>query len=193
MRRPDIKSICIFCGSLGENSRIYAEAARSVARLLTEKEVTLVYGGARTGLMGVLADTALSAGGKVVGVIPQELMEFRHPRLTQTFVVKDMHQRKAQMARMADAFIALPGGLGTMEELFETWTWSQLGIHSKPCGLMNVAGFYDNLLAQTETMLREGFVLPCYRQILIAGDDPEELMEKLHSFETLSPKREWVT
>ena len=143
-----MKSIAIFCGSALGADPIYLRTAQNVGRCLAEQGITLVYGGGRSGLMGVVADSALAAGGQVIGVIPQVLVtkELAHPGLTELHVVENMQQRKSKMSELADGFVAMPGGVGTLEEIFEQWTWAQLGIHLKPCAFLNVDGFYDDLL-----------------------------------------------
>ena len=160
---------------------VYAEAARLVVTRIVELGWDVVYGGAHCGLMGLIADTALAAGGAVYGVIPQDMMEreLAHTGLTELAVVGSMHERKAQMERWSDAFLALPGGFGTYDELFEILTWAQLQIHAKPCGLLNVAGFYDPLLAQMERAVSEGFLRPAYRDLLIRETDVELLLLQL--------------
>ena len=139
--------ICVFCGSSFGNNEVYGNAAREMGRTLAAHKIGLIYGGGRVGLMGVLADAALNAGGAVIGVIPRSLVEreIQHTSLTELHTVATMHERKTRMAELADAFIALPGGAGTLEEIFEQWTWAQLGIHRKPCGFLNTNGFFDPL------------------------------------------------
>jgi uncharacterized protein (TIGR00730 family) len=152
---------------------------------LAQQNITLVYGGGRVGLMGIVADAAMQAGGDVIGVIPQALMdtEVGHEHISRLMVVKDMHERKALMAEYADAFIALPGGLGTLEELFETLTWAQLGLHEKPIGLLNVDGFYDGLVDFIAHQVREGFVRPEHAKLLLNEDRVPSLIEQLQCFE----------
>ena len=178
--RP-LRSICIFCGSSVGARREYEAAAARIGRLLAERGVRAVYGGGNIGLMGVMADAALAAGGEVIGVIPQMLVdkELAHNRLTELRIVTSMHERKALMAELSDAFIALPGGLGTFEELFEVLTWVQLGIHHKPCGCLNVAGYFDPLSALLDHAVGETFVLPQHRQLLVTSSDPAELLAML--------------
>jgi hypothetical protein len=152
---------------------------------LANQQISLVYGGGRVGLMGIVADAVMNAGGKVIGVIPKALMdtEVGHQHISQLLVVKDMHERKALMAEHADAFIALPGGLGTLEELFETLTWAQLGFHEKPIGLLNVNGFYDGLIAFLAHQVREGFVREEHARLLLNETDASALIDQLQSFE----------
>ena len=177
-----MKSICVYCGSASGNSPVYAQAARSLASTLVGHNLSLVYGGGNVGLMGILADEVLRLGGEVTGVIPQSLMEKEvgHIALTQLHIVKDMHERKAMMAQLSDGFIALPGGIGTLEELFEMLTWLQLGFHQKPIGLLNVDGFYDGLLAFLNHTVAQGFLKPAHRQLLRESTDPIELIQLLH-------------
>jgi len=179
-----LRSVCVFCGSNAGARSVYAEAAREVGRAVAERGLTLVYGGAAVGLMGALADSALAAGGRVVGVIPTALVEreIAHPHLTETHQVKSMHERKAKMADLSDAFLALPGGAGTLEEVFEIWTWAQLGHHKKPVGLLNVDGFFDALLAFLDHQTRERFMRPEHRDMLIVESDPGELLRRFESY-----------
>mgnify|MGYP001221535450 FL=1 len=173
--------ICVFCGSTAGIRPAYAEGARALAGALVSGGHTLVYGGGNVGLMGVLADAVLAAGGEAVGVIPHTLMEreIGHTGATRLHVVDSMHERKALMADLSDAFVALPGGVGTFEELFEAITWTQLGLHRKPCGLLNVDGFYDGLLQFLDHAWTEGFIKPETRAIVSAGTDPAVLIERL--------------
>jgi uncharacterized protein (TIGR00730 family) len=154
--------ICIFCGSSHGHDPVYREAAAAAARSIAETGAALVYGGGRVGLMGALADAALAAGGEVIGVMPRSLVarEIAHRGLSRLQVVETMHERKTTMSGLADAFLALPGGAGTLEEIFEQWTWGQLGIHGKPCAFLNVKGYFDPLRAMVDKMLAEGFLLP---------------------------------
>jgi uncharacterized protein (TIGR00730 family) len=176
-----MKTIAVYCGANPGASPVYAEAARALGRSLVGHNVALVYGGGHVGLMGIIADEVLRLGGEVSGVIPQQLVdrELAHPSLTRLFVVKDMHERKAMMAQLADGFIALPGGMGTLEELFEMLTWSQLGIHAKPIGVLNVGGFYDQLVAFLAHARGEAFIKPEHAGLLMAESDPDALVERL--------------
>jgi len=173
--------ICVFCGSSRGFSPVYAEAAAEVGKLLAQREIGLVYGGASVGTMGIVADAALAAGGEVIGVIPEVLssVEIAHGGLTELHVVADMHQRKAKMAALSDAFVALPGGVGTLEELFEVWTWAQLGIHRKPIGLLDVAGYYAPLVEFADKMLAEGFLRPETRELLTVASAAPALLDRL--------------
>jgi len=176
-----MKRVCVFCGSsLGAGSD-YLAAARNLGRVLAERGITLVYGGGSIGLMGALADSALSAGGRVIGVIPDALSatEVAHRGLSELRVTESMHARKAMMEDLSDAFVALPGGLGTFDELFEILTWAQLGIHRKPVGLINVAGYFDGLIRLLEHAVAEGFVRREHRELLLVGEDPASLLQRL--------------
>ncbi|MTW03320.1 LOG family protein [Pseudoduganella ginsengisoli] len=175
-----MKSICVYCGANGGVSPRYAEEARSLARALVEANLSLVYGGGNVGLMGVIADEVLRLGGEVTGVIPTALVEREvgHTGLTRQFIVKDMHERKAMMAQLADGFIAMPGGMGTMEELFEMLTWSQLGIHSKPVGLLNVDGFYDHLVGFIQHAKEQGFIKPQHAELMMVDSSPAALLKR---------------
>ena len=175
------RSVCVYCGSRDGDSPAFADAARAVGHEIGHRGWQLVYGGGRAGLMGVVAGAALSAGATVVGVIPQSLMgrELGHLGLTELHVVDTMHQRKTMMAERSDAFLALPGGIGTFEELFEVWSWRQLGYHDKPLGLLNVAGYYDALLHFLRQSERCGFMTAPQRMLLEVGDDPLALLQRL--------------
>ncbi len=180
-----LRAICVYCGASSGHSPTHAATARLLGTELARRKITLVYGGGRVGLMGIVADAVMGAGGEVIGVIPQALMdtEVGHEHISRLVVVKDMHERKAMMSDYADAFIALPGGLGTLEELFETLTWSQLGFHAKPIGLLNVEGFYDGLLDFIAYQVREGFVRPEHAKLLLNEDRVPSLLEQLQCFE----------
>ncbi|OBV40134.1 hypothetical protein ASR47_101449 [Janthinobacterium psychrotolerans] len=176
-----IKALCVYCGANAGVTPQYAVAARELARVLVSENIALVYGGGNVGLMGVIADEVLRLGGEVTGVIPTALVEREvgHTGLTRQFVVKDMHERKAMMASLSDAFIAMPGGYGTLEELFEMLTWAQLGIHAKPIGLLNVDHFYDGLISFVQNGREQGFVRPQHAAFLNAGADPAALVQRL--------------
>ena len=179
-----LRSICVFCGASPGAKPIYREAAALLGHTLAERGITLVYGGGAVGLMGTVADAALAAGGEVIGVIPQSLMdaEIGHKGLTRLEVVDGMHARKARMAELSDAFIALPGGLGTLEELFEVWTWGQLGYHSKPLGLLEVNSFYDKLTDFLDHLVEERFVRDQHRGMLQVGGHPATLLDRLEAW-----------
>jgi uncharacterized protein (TIGR00730 family) len=168
--------LCVFCGSKPGDNPAYAEAAAELGRKLSEQKIGLVYGGASVGLMGAIADATLQAGGDAIGVIPQSLVdkEIAHPDLTQMHVVSGMHERKALMADLSDGFIALPGGIGTLEELFEIWTWAQLGMHNKPCVLLNVAGYYNQLIGFLDQMTQAGYLKGSSRSMLRIASNPLE-------------------
>lgn len=188
-----MKRICVFCGSREGASPIYAEAAKTLGVLLAGQGISLVYGGGGIGLMKLLADAVLDAGGQVTGVIPHALtiQEIAHTRVTDLRIVGSMHERKALMAELSDAFLALPGGYGTLEEFCEVVTWAQLGLHQKPCGLLNVTGFYDPLLAQLDRQVTEGFLSQTMRTLVIEAKEPEQLLAALKAFR--SPVRErWM-
>ena len=191
--RNHLKRLCVFCGSSFGARPEYADAARGTGLLLARRGVELVYGGAAAGLMGVIADACLDAGGLVTGVIPQALVdrEIAHRRLSDLRIVESMHERKALMADLADAFLALPGGFGTFEEFFEALTWSQLGIQRKPCGLLNVAGYYDDLLRLLDRALADGFLRPQHRAMMISASDPAEVLELLSAVE-VPVVRKWA-
>ncbi|HWM28203.1 MAG TPA: TIGR00730 family Rossman fold protein [Woeseiaceae bacterium] len=179
-----MKAICVYCGSNVGVREDYADAARQLATHLAASGVGIVYGGASKGLMGVLADEALRAGGSVVGVIPVALQarEIAHSGLTELHVVNSMHERKALMAELSDGFVALPGGFGTLEEIVEMLTWAQLQFHAKPCGLLNAAGYFDRLLAWFDHAEGEGFVRPQHRQMLLVASEASELMARFEEY-----------
>ena len=176
-----MNALCVFCGSTNGLNPAFAEATRTLGRLLVSRNIDVVYGGGNVGLMGALADAVLDAGGRILGVIPHALVarELAHQRLTTLHVVDSMHERKARMADLADGFIALPGGFGTLEELAEAVTWTQLGLHAKPCGLLNVAGFYDGLLAFLAHARAEEFLRPTHSEIVVADADPSALLDRV--------------
>jgi hypothetical protein len=183
--------ICVFCGSNCGNNQAYANAAREMGTTLAQNGINLVYGGGRVGLMGVLADSALAAGAVVTGVMPQSLVqrEIQHTGLTELHVVATMHERKTKMADLADGFIALPGGAGTLEELFEQWTWAQLGIHQKPCAFLNTNGYFDPLRKMIECMSREGFLRPEHASMLVFASQPASIVQAFRSYSP--PAAKW--
>jgi uncharacterized protein (TIGR00730 family) len=181
--RP-LRRICVFSGSSPGHNPAYVECARALGALLAREGIGVVYGGANVGLMGALADAARTGGGEVIGVIPQRLVEreVAHTGLADLRVVGSMHERKALMADLSDAFIALPGGIGTLEELFEIWTWAQLGSHEKPCGLLNAHGFYDGLLSFLDHVVGEAFLRSVHRDMLLVADKPDAMLEALRAY-----------
>ncbi len=176
-----MKNICVYCGSASGTNPEYVESARRVGTILARRGLGLVYGGGRVGLMGVVADAVLAGGGRVLGVIPEALAkkEVAHLGLTELLVVDDMHQRKALMARRADAFLTLPGGIGTFEEFFETLSWAALNLHHKPMGILNVDGYFDPLLALLDHAVAERFVRKAFVDLLVISADPEAIVEEL--------------
>lgn len=188
-----MNSICVFCGASPGKDPIYINTAREVGRTLAEKGLRLVYGGGSVGTMGAVADACLEAGGEVIGVITKmlESLEVGHTDLTTMHVVETMHERKATMAELADGFVSLPGGIGTMEELFEVFCWAQLEIHSKPCALLNVEGYYDKLYAFLQHMVDERFLLREHGEMLLLGDDIQQLLTRMRAFEPVQLEK-WV-
>ena len=176
-----MRRVCVFCGSSVGNQPAYAEAAQTMGALLANRSIGLVYGGGNVGLMGVVADAVMAHGGEAIGVIPQSLAdrEIAHGGITQLHVVDSMHARKAMMAELSDGFIAMPGGVGTFEEFFEVVTWAQLGLHRKPCGLLNVQGFYTPLAAFIDQAVSEGFIKPVHRAAIVVDNDPARLLDTL--------------
>lgn len=193
MTRP-FRQVAVYCGSNRGQRPEYAEAARQLGSALAQRGLVLVYGGTQVGTMGILADAALEAGGEVVGVIPEHLAErgISHRGLSDLIVVNSMHARKKRMMDEADAIVALPGGLGTLEELLEAATWTQLGLHVKPCGLLNVGGFYDPFMAFINHAAAEGFIAPWNLPIFQAASTPGELLDKLEGWEP-QPGEKWMT
>jgi uncharacterized protein (TIGR00730 family) len=185
--------LCVFCGSSSGNDRAYANAAREMGRALAARKIDLVYGGGRVGLMGTLADAVLEAGGEVVGVIPRSLAEreVQHTGLTELHIVETMHERKTEMAELADGFIALPGGAGTLEEIFEQWTWAQLGIHQKPCAFLNVNGYFDPLRTMIVRMTAEGFLRQEYASMVGFHTEPAAILDAFLTY--VPPIEKWRT
>jgi uncharacterized protein (TIGR00730 family) len=185
--------LCVFCGSSLGARAVYRAEAEAFGGLLAQQGVELVYGGAHAGLMGALADAVLAGGGKVTGVIPEALMqrEVAHLGLTDLRIVGSMHERKALMASLSDGFVALPGGIGTLEELFEVWTWSQLGLHEKPCALLDVDGFYGGLAVFLDHVVAQGFLKPKQRQALIVEADSAALLARMASYRP-EPVARWI-
>ncbi len=180
-----MKSICVFCASSMGNQSVYAETAFELGKILAENQIELIYGGAQVGLMGKLADGVLSQNGKVTGIIPEFLKtkEVAHNSLSELITVKTMHERKAKMHEMSDAFIALPGGFGTMEELFEILTWGQLSLHRKPIGILNINGYYDALIQLVDKMIEEGLLKSEYKEMLLISDLVEDLLSQMNLYE----------
>lgn len=181
----NMKRISVFCGSSSGNSIEYKNTAKKLATYLADKNLTLVYGGANVGLMGEMADVALAKGGKVIGIIPKHLQEreVAHTNLSELRVVETMHQRKKMMEEISDAFIALPGGLGTTEEIFEMLTWAQLNLHKKPCAFVNVKGYFNFLLSFLDTMVKEGFLEKEYRDMIIIEEDIITIFDQFKTYE----------
>ena len=177
----ELRALAVFCGSHAGRDAIHRAAAEELGRLLARRGMRLVFGGGRVGLMGALADAALAAGGEVVGVIPRFLLdrEVGHRGVTELVTVESMHERKAEIERRADGFVALPGGIGTLEEIAEIWTWIQLGLHSKPVGILNSGGYFDPLVEFLDRMVEEGFLSAGYRALLHVEREPERLLERL--------------
>lgn len=180
-----MRSICVYCGSSPGNLPAYLAAAEALGAALAARAIGLVYGGGSVGIMGALADTVLAAGGRVTGVIPRAMMErgVAHDGLSELQVVETMHARKAAMAALADGFIALPGGLGTIEEIFEAITWAQLGYHRKPCGFLNVSGYFDHLAAFLDHATGQGFIGPAHRAMILFEEDPLALLERFAAYQ----------
>lgn len=189
-----LKNICVYCGSNSGRQPVYAEQAAAFGRELARRGLGLVYGGASVGLMGIVADAVLAEGGRAIGVIPEALLrkELAHLSLTELHVVETMHERKAMMAEKADAFVALPGSVGTLEEIFETWTWAQLGWHAKPCGLLNVAGYYDHLATFLGHTVEEAFMRAEHRAMLVIESDPCALLDRFAAY-TPPTVSKWIS
>ncbi|MFS0785527.1 TIGR00730 family Rossman fold protein [Shouchella sp. 1P09AA] len=180
-----INALAVFCGSSSGINPIYIEESKRLGELLADQKRTLVYGGAQVGCMGAIADQVLEKGGHVLGVIPKRLkrVEVAHNHLDELYVVDTMHERKAKMAELADAFVALPGGAGTLEEWFEVFTWAQLGYHQKPCAILNVNGFYDPLLSMIDHTIEQGFMNPAYKKMILFASSPEDLLQQLDDYQ----------
>lgn len=188
-----LRALCVYCGSSEGKRPVYREAAAQLARRLAEQDIMLVYGGASVGLMGAVADTVLEAGGKACGIIPRALLEkeIAHQGLTELHVVGSMHERKMLMAEKSDGFVALPGGFGTLEEIIEVLTWGQLGFHRKPCGLLDVDGYYAPLLAYLDRAVGEGFVSPVHREMLLVDPEPAALLERFRRYRAPEKDKWW--
>ena len=189
-----MRNICVFCGSQSGTDERYRQAAIELGGLLAQRGHGLVYGGGHVGLMGIIADAVLEAGGSVTGVIPRPMTEreLAHETVTKLYVVSSMHERKALMASLSDAFIALPGGYGTLEELFEVIAWAQLGIHRKPIGLLNVAGYFDALLSLVDHMIGEGFIKTKHRGLFVTAEHPQSLLDAVQRHQMPATRR-WLT
>ncbi len=189
-----MERVVVYCGSSDESRPVYLEAARGMGRALVQRGLTLIYGGGRTGMMGAVADAALQSGGTVIGIMPRQFDTpvLAHPGLSEMILVSSMHQRKSMMAEMGDAFIALPGGFGTLEELFEILTWAQIGMHAKPVGVLNAEGYFDPLLALIEHARREGFIYSVHRALLACERTPAALLDRLASYEPPAGLARWV-
>ena len=188
-----LSSICIFTGSSHGRRETYATAATEIGQFLAERQINMVFGGGHVGLMGKAADGCLAAGGRVTGVIPRSMVEreLAHEGLSELLIVGSMHERKAKMAELSDGFIALPGGIGTLEETFEVWTWAQLGYHQKPVGLLNIAGYYDPLISFFDRMVDEGFIRPEHKRMLHVAANPATLLAAMEHYEpSVTPK--WI-
>ncbi|PKO05625.1 MAG: TIGR00730 family Rossman fold protein [Chloroflexi bacterium HGW-Chloroflexi-3] len=190
-----VNSICVYCGSADGLKKEYYDAAYHLGQLLANQNITLVYGAGKTGLMGAVANGVLDNNGKVIGVVPKLLNEPQliHSNLTELVVLPDIHQRKARMSELADAFIALPGGFGTFDELFETLTWAQIGIHQKPIGLLNVNHYFEPLLSVVEHALNENFIYAEHKVLLINDAEPLSLLEKITSFQQPEGLKRWIS
>ena len=189
-----MKSVTVFCGSSSGSEEIYKSQAITLGKVLAQRNIQIVYGGAKIGLMGAVADGALAAGGKVVGVLPHFLRskEIAHEGLTDLVMVESMHERKTKMHELSDGIIALPGGFGTLEELFEMLTWAQLGLHRKPIGLLNINGFYDHLSKLLHTMVEKGFLKEINHNMLLIGSNTNDLLEKMNRY-TAPVVGKWIT
>lgn len=186
-------SLCIFCGSNPGKKAAYADGARALGTLMASQNIKLVYGGGNIGLMGIIADTLLEKGGEVIGVIPDFLMkkEVGHKGIQEMRVVKTMHERKYLMSEIADGFVAMPGGFGTLDELAEILTWAQLGLHQKPIGILNIGGYFDGLLSFVDTMVREGYLVEQNSKMILVDEDPEKLLEKMANY-TFPDVEKWL-
>jgi uncharacterized protein (TIGR00730 family) len=189
-----MKRVCVFCGSSPGNDPIYLETATRVGQLIAARGLDLVYGGAHVGLMGAVADAALAAGGHVIGIIPQSMVdrEIAHSALTDLRIVATMHERKAMMETLSDAFLALPGGMGTLEEVCEIYTWGQLGLHAKPCGLLNVSGYYDPFLQLLDNAVTAAFLRPTHREMVLVDQDPDRLLDRFTTYRPTATSK-WLT
>ncbi len=190
-----LSRVCVFCGSNKGIRAVYADTAISLAKALARRKMGLVYGGGNVGLMGIVADAALHEGVEVIGVIPRFLVEkeVAHANLTDMRVVTSMHERKALMEQLSDAFIALPGGFGTFDEFCEILTWAQLGLHNKPCGILNTNGYFDHFLKMLDHAEEEQFLKPAHRRLVMSAEDPDELLDRLQSYTPPPSPPKWIT
>jgi hypothetical protein len=190
-----VKTLVVYCGSSDDIPPVHLEAARAMGACLVQRGLTLIFGGGRTGMMGAVADAALEAGGRVVGILPRQFNTpaLAHGGLSEMLLVGSMHERKARMAEMGDAFVALPGGFGTLEELFEILTWAQIGMHRKPVGLLNVQGYYDPLLAMIERARQQGFIYSEHRDLIVCEAAPAALLDGLSGYAPPAGLERWVT
>ncbi len=188
-----MKNICVFCGSSLGLRPIYQQAAAALGKLIVQRDINLVYGGGKVGLMGVVTDAVLAAGGEAIGVIPAFLAakEIAHPGLTKLHIVNSMHERKAMMAELSDGFIAMPGGFGTFEEFFEALTWEQLGLHQKPHGLLNIEGYYDPLLKLVDTAIAENFIREQHRNLILVSSNPKSLLDLMSNYKPINVEK-WI-
>lgn len=188
-----MKAITVYCGSSDGKSKIFKQQAEQLGVLLAEQKITLIYGGAKVGMMGTIATSVLKAGGKVIGVIPDFLKskEVAHEDLTLMFTVSTMHERKTKMYELCDGFIAMPGGFGTLEELFEMLTWAQLGLHAKPIGLLNAGGYYDPLIKMIDDMVEQAYLKKVYREMLLVGNEPTDLLFKMKAYKAPNVSK-WI-
>ena len=189
-----MKSICVFCGSSWGSRKGYEQAAIALSEEIAKRGMALVYGGSSVGLMGVCADAALAAGGGVIGILPEALKrkEIDHPGLTELHIVGSMHERKAKMVELSDGFVSLPGGVGTMDEMFEVWTWAMLGWHDKPSALMNVEGYYDDLIRFLDRSAEDAFVKQAHRDMLIIDSDPAIMLDRMQAYEPPRNINKWI-
>lgn len=190
-----MKHLCVYCGSKPGNDPSYAEGARALGRAMCARDIGLVYGAGSVGMMTLVADEVLDHGGTVLGIIPQALvnLEVSHQGLTETIVTHTMHERKAIMEARSDGFVAMPGGLGTLDELFEIWTWLQLGVHRKPVGMLNISGYFDALLTFLDHMVTQGYLSPMHRDLLLVDTDPEALLDRMTAWSPPDGMMQWIT
>lgn len=191
MSQSEIRKVGVFCGAKSGKSSLYIQAAEQLADIFCNENISLVYGGARVGIMGAIADRMLANGGEVIGVMPKSLVdvEIAHQRLTQFHTVNSMHERKALIAELSDGFMMLPGGVGSLDEFFEMFTWAQLGYHSKPCSILNVNGYYDHLLTFLDHVVSEGFMKPVFRNMVLVDQSPHKIIQRFRDYRPPAEKR----